>query len=635
MQNMKKSNVAKPQRPLVYKLIVAILVPLIVVFAIVLLANYRLNKHDAEQRTEQYLSQLCARYATALDGSLKEVMRQTMNMALSIKLQPRPDSLALRSYLHSNVSENPFLSGLAFAFEPYRYSLDRRLYCPYLCRKGNQIIPLDVSDSYDYTLSNWYIPTRNSSAPAWTDPYLGGASKELNATYTYPAKDGDVFYGIAAADLSLTNLTKDLSALKLPGAYVFLVSKSGTFISHPNPDWIMAKNLDLVAKEAPEYQGLRSRMNSAQSGISKTDKHWIVHQQIPSTQWIFAAVISKHTVLQNVRTQLLKQLLLFCLGLIIIIAAIIVTAISITRPIGRLSLRAQQIAAGDLDSPGPSEGSRDEIEELSKAFSVMTSELKQQITNVAAMAEARAKVESELVIARDIQQSLLPHVFPPFPQRREFSLSAQMIPAREVAGDFFDFFFLDPQRLVLLIADVSGKGIPAALFMAVTRTLLKTACDAETGPAEALNKVNRILSCDNDNCMFTTIFIGIYEVQSGELCYANAGHLPPLLFSAAGQLRSLASLGDPALGIVEDYQYHQDCTVLQPGDRMVLYTDGVTEAQNNQDELYGLTRFTELLQESLADPIEQVQQHIQDELIRYQGAELADDITMLFFGRKL
>lgn len=631
----------KVKRPLIYKLILSITIPLCLVYSITLGIGYKLNKDYAQKSSEMYLMELCSHYASGLDSNLREVMQQTNNLANLIELSHPINRSILVEYLRRNVEQNQFLSGFAFAFEPDPTSSKSKLYCPYLCRNDSTIALLNVADSYDYTRSDWYTAPRKSSQSMWTEPYMGGASGIMNATFTVPVSKQGHFLGVAAADLSLTGITKELSDLKLMGAYVFLVSKQGTFISHPNPDWIMHQSLDSIAASGKvEFEGLNSLLQQTSEGILKLNSdtednaQWLVYKRIASTDWTFAAVISEATVMAGVRRQLFSQLLLMCIGLALIIILIVGTSVSITTPLRQLTKRAHQISEGDLETKLPANNGKDEIQELARVFETMTIELKKQILNVTVMAEAKARVESELSIARQIQESLLPRVFPPFPQRTEFSLYAQMIPAREVAGDFYDFFFLDQNRLVLIIADVSGKGIPAALFMAVTRTLLKTACDVDTSASQALMKVNRILSKDNDNCMFTTLFIGIYHVDNGTLCYANAGHLAPLLFSRDGTYCSIDLLGDPALGIIEEHVYRESCFQIEIGDRLVFYTDGVSEALDKQNNLYGLDRFIDLLKSSLDDPIEAVQGKLQDDLIKYQDGDLADDITMLFFGRK-
>ena len=624
------------------KLVASILLPLCLIYSAMLIVSYRVSKANAERAAENYLQELCTRYAGDFDAQLSMVERQTVDLSLNLQHASRIDNEALVRYLRKSVEYNSFLSGLAFAFEPHIFSPQRKLYAPYQCRSGAEINLLDISESYDYTTHDWFVKPQQTGNPYWTEPYLGGASGILNASFTYPTYRDGVFIGVAAADLSLEDMTRKLSELELNNGYVFLLSKKGKFISHPNSSWIMKEGLDSIAEtSAPIYTGVFSLMQDRQSGVikqsgsSRTEAQWIVYKTVPTTGWIFAAVVSEEALLFQARRQLHLQLVMMLVGLFIIMILVLLAAHGITKPIRRLTDRAHAITAGDLDSTIPIVETRDEIEELTTVVNHMTAELKEQIKNISIMADARARVESELSIARNIQQSLLPHVFPPFPKRSEFSLYAQMIPARDVAGDFFDFFFLDHDHLVLVIADVSGKGVPAALFMAVTRTLIKTVCVDDTTPSQALIKANQILSCDNDNCMFTTLFIGVYEVSSGHLCYANAGHLPPLLFSKDGSFRILESLGDPALGIVEDYMYKQSCINIEIDDRLVFFTDGVTEASDPEDNLYGTDRLIQLLQDSLDDSIYEVQDRLREDLDRFQAGEQADDITLLFFARKL
>ncbi len=638
---MRKEKTFKVKRPILFRLIISILLPLCLIYSLVLFISYGINKRSAEQAAENYLQELCAHYASDFDAQLRLVEQQTADLALAMNHFPLPGLNALNDYLKACVEQNSFLSGLAFAFEPNAFHPTKRLYAPYLCRKGSSIVQLDIADSYDYTTNDWYQVPKDTNTEYWTEPYLGGASGILNASYTLPTYRKDRLLGMAAADLSLTDMTQTLSNLELSHGYVFLVSNSGKFISHPNPRWIMEEGLDSIAEKfAPIYKGVFSKMQAIGSGVikqpgaEKTEAQWLVFKTIPTTGWIFAAVVSERVVLQHVKKQLHTQVFMMLAGLILIMLLVVWSAVGITRPIRKLTARAHTIAEGDLESTIPVSHTKDEIEELTLVVNNMTAELKQQIKNISIMAEARARVESELSIARNIQQSLLPHVFPPFPTRSEFSLYAQMIPARDVAGDFFDFFFLDHNRLVLVIADVSGKGIPAALFMAVTRTLIKTVCIDDITPSVALSKVNQILSNDNDNCMFTTLFLGIYDVLSGDMCYSNAGHLPPLLFSRDGSYKTLETLGDPALGIVEGYDYKQACTHIELEDRLVFFTDGVTEAADKDDNLYGTERLIELLQTTLDDSIYDVQNKLQEDLDQFQGGEQADDITLLFFARK-
>jgi sigma-B regulation protein RsbU (phosphoserine phosphatase) len=203
---------------------------------------------------------------------------------------------------------------------------------------------------------------------------------------------------------------------------------------------------------------------------------------------------------------------------------------------------------------------------------------------------AKERIESDLRVAREIQMDLLPKKFPPFPDRAEFDIYAVIEPAREVGGDLFDFFFMDSDHLCFVIGDVSDKGVPAALFMARTKTLLKSLAKGLDSSSDILETVNRELSVNNDSMMFVTAFCGILKVSTGEIGYTNAGHNPPLVARHENEVRFLAGTGDTVLGIDEDLSFHQSGMVLEPGDTLFMYTDGVTEAFNDKEEEFSEKR---------------------------------------------
>ncbi len=243
--------------------------------------------------------------------------------------------------------------------------------------------------------------------------------------------------------------------------------------------------------------------------------------------------------------------------------------------------------------------------------------------------------ENELRIGRSIQESLLPMIFPPFPDRREFELYADNIPAKEVAGDFYDFFFIEEDRLAIIIADVSGKGVSAGLFMAITRTLIKVTSDDLKDPAGILEKTNRVLSLDNEACMFTTMFLAVYNVKTGKLEFANAGHNPPLIIHTDGEITKVCVSRDPVLGIVEEQHYHGGEITLEKDQTLVLYTDGITEAVAPDGEFYGEENFSQLLKENRGLPLEGLAGKIESELEEFQQGEQFDDITFLLLRRKV
>jgi len=236
----------------------------------------------------------------------------------------------------------------------------------------------------------------------------------------------------------------------------------------------------------------------------------------------------------------------------------------------------------------------------------------------------------ELAHAAQIQQSILPHKFPAFPDRKEFELHAAMVPAKEVGGDFFDFFLLDPDHLGFVIGDVSGKGVPAALFMAVSRTLLRAFAQHRATPGECLAYMNSNLTAQSDSAMFTTVFYGILDTRSGELQFANGGHNRPYVLAVDGQPRPLSEESGPIVGIMDGFSYDTYTGRLAPGETLVLYTDGVTEARDKNDAFFGDRRLEQLLAVHCGESAEQLVASLHAAVQEFAiGEPQADDITVL------
>jgi sigma-B regulation protein RsbU (phosphoserine phosphatase) len=276
-------------------------------------------------------------------------------------------------------------------------------------------------------------------------------------------------------------------------------------------------------------------------------------------------------------------------------------------------------------------------DELLEEIQSKNLELQESLDNLRRERTAKERMESELNIGREIQMSMLPLVFPAFPGRTDFDVHAALHPAREVGGDFYDLFLIDENHFCFCVGDVSGKGVPAALFMAVTKTLIKSRAANDLSPASILSHVNSELSQRNESCMFVTVFLGILELATGKVAYSNAGHNPPYLRRLSGDLIRIDQRHGPVIGAAEGLAYKQDEIGLTAGDLLFLYTDGVTEAMNVRSELYGEERLRELLAASAHGTVEEAVRVGTDDVWAYQGeAEQADDVTVLavsYFGR--
>jgi len=239
-------------------------------------------------------------------------------------------------------------------------------------------------------------------------------------------------------------------------------------------------------------------------------------------------------------------------------------------------------------------------------------------------------IQRDLNVAREIQQGILPQTFPPFPDRKDFEIFASMVAAREVGGDFYDFFMIDNNRLGFVIGDVSGKGIPAAIFMAVSRTLIRATGLKGMKAGECLQYVNNLLCNESVSCMFVTVFYGILDTKTGMVEYANGGHNPPFVVKPDGQYRMIGSSGDPILGCFEEQTFATSTTRLAPGEGILLYTDGITEAFNVAGEAYGEERLGALIN-ALGEPaVQPMVNAIIADVNRFAlGTLQSDDITLL------
>ena len=262
----------------------------------------------------------------------------------------------------------------------------------------------------------------------------------------------------------------------------------------------------------------------------------------------------------------------------------------------------------------------------------------EHIAYIKTLQEEHTQLESikgDLAVAREIQQAILPRIFPPFPEEAaNMDIAASMNAAKDVGGDFYDFFRIDADHIGFVIADVSGKGVPAAIFMAVCRTLIRATGIRGVSPSECITYSNSLLAKESVNAMFVTAFYGIYNIRTGEVKYANAGHNPPYLMKADGSVKVLPLSHDFVAGVIDDFQYTEETTLLEKGDTLLLFTDGVTEATSPTYEEYGEQRLEQRLSQLTQVGCQQIIDAIKADVKAFAGeAEQSDDITLLALKR--
>jgi len=551
------------------------------------------------------------------------------------------------------------------------YSLDRNIDSLYLGTETGVFRGYPwtgrIAPSFDHRRRSWYTKAVKEGQLVWSKPYISATNNELIVTCSKPfyTKDNKLI-GVVEADITLKMLTDHIISTQIgKSGYAFLIDNEGNLIAHPGINaggrrWnekYLTKNL--LKSNSSSLRKIVRDMVGGRTGIQRFegdpiisgDDKYIAYAPIVATHWslgvvmpvseIIAPALTTAERISLATTQTAEDIrrriknVMYLIGGIFLVTIIVVWGLAhriskrIALPILKLKEGVQIVGKGNLDYRLNIK-TGDEIEELASAFNKMTEDLKNHIEHLKMVTAENERIESELKIARNIQASMLPRVFPPFPERREFDIFATMVPAKEVGGDLYDFFFIDENRLCFLIGDVSGKGVPAALFMAITKILLKREAMQKVSPDEILARVNSVIAPDNDACMFVTLFCVVLDTKTGRIEYANGGHNPPLLARKGRSFEYMDVACGFVVGAMEKINFKRAEDILSEGDAIFLYTDGVTEAMNPNKEMFSEKRLKDVLSElkdkDSAAIVEGVKHRI-DEFT--QGAQQSDDITML------
>ena len=364
----------------------------------------------------------------------------------------------------------------------------------------------------------------------------------------------------------------------------------------------------------------------------------VLHEDGTMAGYVMAD-ISMYDVMKTRQTFLITLVvLLTSLTVCFIIIFLVVLRRKVIQPIDKLTLATgdfienneEELATGTVEVNVPDIRTGDEVELLANSFRKMEEDMISYIRSFTQITAEKERIGAELNVATQIQADMLPRIFPAFPERKEFDIYATMDPAKEVGGDFYDFFLVDDDHLAVVIADVSGKGVPAALFMVIAKTLIKNHAQNKDTPGSVFTQTNEQLCEGNDAGLFVTAWMGVLEISTGKLIYVNAGHNPPLLRRADEKFEWLKSRPGFVLAGMEGVRYRENEMEMQPGDMLFLYTDGVTEATNANQELFGEERLLETLNEQPKLPVSALLPKVKKSIDSFVGeAEQFDDITML------
>lgn len=548
-----------------------------------------------------------------------------------------PDSIF--SITRQVVGNNYEVFGCSIAFEPYYFPEKGKYFAPYSYMKGDSVITTEISGEYDYYRKNWYRISKNLNASRWSRPYHELSAHEIiTTTYSVPLHNQHKkVIGIFSVDLSLNWLINLLESTKpFPDSYHIIVNREGHYILHtPNKyHYDPESTLFDVAKTWGDPTALNTArlMLSGESGrtISHHNgtRYYIFYAPLKGTDWYMATLCPYSHIYEGLHHFYTVIFAIFFVTLALIWMIISILVGKITRPLKMLATATQYIAQGDFTAPLPVIKTRDETKALYQAFADMQQKLSDYVSNLERATQAKEKIESELRIAHDIQMSMLPKAYPSFPDQTDVELYAALFPARQVGGDFYDYFTRD-RYLYFAIGDVSGKGVPASLLMASTISLLRSLSSALHSPASITNTLNDSIA-EQDNDLFITFFIGRLDMKNGELKYCNAGHTPPVLTHPDGKVSLLDIQPDLPMGILKGHEYKEYSHQFLNGSGILLYTDGVTDAENQAKEFYGSARLLQLIRQNhTLHPREFINKILGDIYRHTTTQEPSDDLSMI------
>ncbi len=649
-----------------WKLILVVVLPLLALLAVMVGVDFSRLRDEAVLAARTHLTGVADRHAATLDGRLRALAQIARSTASVLEADPGLTEAELYDLLQRNVEADALVLGSGVAFQPGAFVRPRGVavsalpeaegysaraarpgeFAPLVFRMAEGAalspgvavegarVPLakarasglartDLALRVDYTREEqaWFAVPRGTGKAVWTNPQTSLCRSEgVGLLHGAPFFREGRFAGVAVLEAGVDEL---LAA----------TVGSGVALDGVGARPSRAVGADRAAREGPVVRVVSGAGGAGlRDGAAVSVVGWA---PVPSAGWTVVVSRAQGEVMAVVYETLRKRAVD---GLIFVGAAVVIVlsfSTWLVRPLRRLSravrgLSVENLSAGTA-APGVGRAGHDEVADLSRAFSGMVGKLHVQVEEMQRRAKASEEIETESRLAREIQTSLLPTVFP---QRVDAAVYALGEAARFVGGDFFDVFHVGPDHLAVVVADVSGKGVPAAMLMAVTRTLLRDLVLGGASPRAALQRANNLLFESNPGALFVTLFVGVYDAPRGEMVYANAGHPSPLLVGADGASREVGSATGTVLGAMPDLEYGEAPLALLPGEMLVLFTDGVSEARDGQGQFLGTGELRRLCRDTAAAGPRALCERVAAETRRYQGGVLRDDLTVLALQRK-
>ena len=588
-----------------------------------------------------------------LKGEKEEVRRISSDIYVAstntapIIMENLQDPDKVRDIINRMLRINPYMRSCGIYFIEGYYPQKGRLFAPYASRRDSIVKESqDASDQgNDYVKDKWFKDAIASKNGYWAKPFHDNDSaKTPLVSYLLPIRDKrDSAVAVLGVDLSLEWLNEKIQFITPTkndsvewkanhNFYYYITDSTGTFLAHPETKRIANEQIEHFRKKIEDVEDgyLSIDDSKADEYLMDGEKVIICRQKVKYTDWTIAIVIPEFII--DLVGYIIGGFSVFfiVLGLLVVYFFGRRSIKKAVQPLQQLAMTADEVAKGNFNTALPEVKTHDEIHQLRDSFGQMQLSLTQYVEDLRNATAMKAAIENEMKVAHDIQMSMLPKTFPPYPERTDLDIFGSVTPAKGVGGDLFDFYIRDEQ-LFFCIGDVSGKGVPASLFMAVTRSLFRNISQHVSEPSQIVNALNNAQSEGNDTNMFVTLFVGVLDLKTGNLRYCNAGHDAPLLMSSDVAL--LPCDCNLPIGVMGDFTFGQQEITLERNSTIFLFTDGLNEAENIQHAQFGDERIEEIAKSLVADGLlepTQVIKHMTDAVHTFVGiAEQSDDLTML------
>ena len=592
-------------------------------------------RQEAINRASQILNNTALRVTGILN---RAEVASNMIEWLVMRHPDRPDSMFV--YSEAALKENPDFFNCSIAFEPYYFEDKGRYFSAYTKHIGDSIRTIQGgSDNYQYFFMDWYLMPTLLDRPCWTEPYMDidvlTNTTEMVTSFCQAIKnrDGNVI-GVINTGLSLNWLSHTISAVKpYPHSYSIMIGRGGTYFVHPDTTKITCQTIFTQTIEHPDtaLTALGHSMQRGEEGMKRMilngEECYVFYKPLGKTGCSMAIVCPESDIFGGFDRLRRAVMGIVIVGLLLMLCLFINIITRELSPLRRLAHEAETIASGQFDTQLPNFQRTDEIGQLSHSFGNMQQSLVKYIEELKDTTAQKASIESELNVAHSIQMSMLPSVFP---NLEGLDMYASMTPAKEVGGDLYGYLLKD-DNLYFCLGDVSGKGVPASLFMAQVTRLFRTLANQQIPPADICTQMNEALSGDeNPTNMFVTLFIGLVNLTTGHLSFCNAGHNPPVIGGGEHHGEFLQMLPNFPIGVLSGLQFQGEEIDSIKGRPLFIYTDGLNEAENLKNEQFGDDRLLDILRNTHFETARQVIETLAVEIEHHRnGADPNDDLTMM------